>query len=35
MPILRTPKRRIQEPLSEIEDEIEDMDDPEWGSGDF
>ncbi|CAF3376581.1 unnamed protein product [Rotaria sp. Silwood1] len=35
IPIPRTPKRSKQEPLSEIEDEIEDMDDPEWGPGDF
>ena len=28
-------KRSKQEPLREIEDEIEDMDDPEWGPGDF
>ena len=35
MPIPRAPKRREQEPLREIEDEIEDMDDPEWGPGDF
>jgi hypothetical protein len=35
MPSSRIPKRRVQEPLSETEDEIQDMDDPEWGPGDF
>jgi len=29
MPIRRTPKRRKQEPLSETEDKIADIDDPE------
>ena len=29
-PIPRTLKRREQKPLSETEDEIEDMDDPDW-----
>jgi hypothetical protein len=35
MPIPRTLRRRKQQPLSETEDEIEDMNDPEWGPGDF
>ena len=35
MPIPRTLKRREQKPLSETEDEIEDMDDPDWGPRDF
>ena len=35
MPIPRTLKRREQKPLSETEDEIEDMDNPDWGPGDF
>lgn len=35
MPILRTSERRDPEPSSETEDEIEDMDDPEWGPGEF
>ena len=34
-PSPRTLKRREQKPLSETEDEIEDMDDPDWGPGDF
>ena len=35
MPIPRTLKRREQNPLSETEDEIEDMDDRDWGPGHF
>jgi hypothetical protein len=35
MPIFESPKQRQQELLSETESEIEDMDDPEWGPGDF
>ena len=35
MPIGRTLRRCKQEPLSETENEIEDMDDPEWRPGDF
>ena len=35
MPISRIPKRRKQEPLSKSEDEVIDMDDPDWGPGNF
>ena len=35
MPISRISKRRKQEPPSENEDEVIDMDDPDWGPGDF
>ena len=35
MLIPRTLKPREQKPLSEAEGEIEDMDDPDWGHGDF
>ena len=35
MPIPRTLKRREQKPLSKTEDEIEDMNHPDWGPGDF
>ena len=35
MPISRISKRCKQEPLSESEDEVIDMDDPDWGPGDF
>ena len=35
MPISRISKRCKQEPLSESEDEVLDMDDPDWGPGDF
>ncbi|CAF1281809.1 unnamed protein product [Didymodactylos carnosus] len=35
VPVPRTPKGRKRTLDSETEDEIEDMDDPDWGPGDF
>jgi hypothetical protein len=35
MPISHTPKRHQEAVLIETEDEIEDMEDPDWGPGDF